>query len=401
MCGRRFNLILHELPSPLNPLLVCLSHAWGGLEQVAAQDALDLAEAGFAVNFLCFDQSPLHQKIAGHPLIQPIALDFSPRNYGDLRLRAEILRALGQGVNLIHTHQPSLLGSIVPWVWNRRGVGLLATRHIMNNHNKKDFIHRALYSRVDALVVVSQAIRASVLQTHAIQEKKVKVIHLGLDFQKFDPAKVSTDAQRQAWGVGSEDLLVGLVGRIDPAKGQATFIRAASGLLRQLSLGARQQLKFLVIGEPTRGSGGQHLAELKEMVNQFRLGDSIVFTGYQNNIPQVMGALDLVVMPSRQEAFGLVAIEAMAMGCPVVVSRGGSAKEIVGDEDYGLTVRPDDAFDLQRQLRFLLENKDLRTQMGHRARAYVQASYDRRQRLTQTLSLYERILKRRRPQRAA
>jgi len=83
-----------------------------------------------------------------------------------------------------------------------------------------------------------------------------------------------------------------------------------------------------------------------------------------------MAGADIFVMPSRQEAFGLVAIEAMAMECPIVISSGGSAEEIVGAKsDFGLTIRPDDAFDLQRQLRYMLDNPMERVQMGQRGRA--------------------------------
>ncbi len=378
----------------LNSLAICLSHSWGGLEQVAACDALDLADAGFNVGFLCLADTPIHRHVVGHPALKVIALDSAPRNYLDLKLRAELLHWIRGGVNLIHTHQTTLLGSIVPWLWKERSVGLLATRHIMNNHNKKDFIHRALYGRVDALVVVSQAVRSNILATHAIHEKKVKVIHLGLDFDQFDPKRVRSDYLRRAWGVDSDTVLVGLVGRIDPAKGQATFIKAAAGLMHLQD--SKLRLKFVIVGEETRGAEIVHLNELKEMVKQFRLEDSVLFVGFQDNIPEVMSALDIVVMPSRQEAFGLVAIEAMAMKCPVVISRGGSAKEIVGNDEYGLVVRPDDAFDLQRQLRFLLENPQKRIEMGNKARTYVRENFDRKKRLINTVGLYGRVLKRRR-----
>jgi glycosyltransferase involved in cell wall biosynthesis len=131
------------------------------------------------------------------------------------------------------------------------------------------------------------------------------------------------------------------------------------------------------------------------MVSQFRLEDFVVFDGYQEGIPEVMRAFDVLVMPSRQEAFGLVAIEAMAMENPIVISRGGSAAEIVGDQEYGLLVQPEDAFDLQRQIRFLLDNPMERLKMGQRARQHVRKYYDRRARLTRTLELYESALRRR------
>ena len=154
-----------------------------------------------------------------------------------------------------------------------------------------------------------------------------------------------------------------------------------------------EKIKFVIVGEETLGSEAGYLEELKEMVTPVRPRESVIFTGFQKNIPEIMRALDIFVMPSREETFGLVAIEAMAMETPIMISKGGSSTEIVGDDEFGLTVRPDDAFDLQRQLRFLLDNPELRKKMGQLAREHVAQFYDRRVRIQKTLALYERALR--------
>jgi glycosyltransferase involved in cell wall biosynthesis len=384
----------------IRPLVFCLSHSWGGLEQVAASDSSDLATLGVPVRVVCLKGSPIEKNLANDSRVELFALEAKPRNYFDLELKKEIESHLKSGVNLVHSHQTSILGSIVPWIYLRGGVSAFATRHIMNNHDKHDWIHRAIYRRLDALIVMSQTLRENVLQTHAIEDARVKVIHLGLDFERFDPDKVQTKHQRALWGADDQTTVIGLVGRIDPAKGQSTFIKAAAGLLK----GKRrdEKIKFVIVGEETLGSAGAFLGELKQMVSQFHLDESVVFAGFQENIPEVMAAFDIFVMPSRQEAFGLVAIEAMAMECPIIISSGGSAQEIVGlgsegQEAFGLTVRPDDAFDLQRQLSFLLENPKSRVEMGKRGRTHVMRNYDRRLRLKQTVELYLGALHSRQP----
>lgn len=385
--------LAENLRPSLNVLVICLSHSWGGLEQVAAHDALDVAALGLKVRVLVLRDTPIHQHLKDRKELEVIPLDFRPRNYLDFNLKRELHRLIDEGTNLIHTHQTSLLGSIVPAVWGRPNVALLASRHIMNNHSKRNFLHKAIYSRCDALVVMSETLRRNVLETHWIRDHHVKVINLGLDFDRFDPERVNPEAQRAAWGADSETIVIGLVGRIDPAKGQATFIRAAAGLLKNQRAG--EKLKFVIVGEETLGSTGAYLDELKAMVAQFRLEDHVVFAGYQENVPEVMRGFDIFVMPSKQEAFGLVAIEAMAMECPIIISNSGSAEEIVGHNEFGLTVRPDDAFDLQKQLRFVLDRPMLRVQMGEKARQHVMKHYDRRRRILKTLELYEKSLRRR------
>lgn len=388
----QLEILVDVLQPRLDQLVVCLSHSWGGLEQVAANDAVDVGGLGLKVRVLVLQGSPIHECLAHRKEVSVIPIDFRPRNYFDFKLKALLERLIGEGVNLIHTHQTSLLGSIVPWLWNRPDVAMIATRHIMSGHNKKNFFHRAFYRRLDCLMVISRSLKLNVMQTHPIRERFVRIVNLGLDFERFDPDKVNPSSQRAKWGADEDTLVIGLVGRIDPAKGQSTFIKAAAGLMKHLRAG--EKLKFVIVGEETLGTAGGYLEELKQMVRQFHLEEHVVFAGYQENIPEVMRAFDIFVMPSRQEAFGLVAIEAMAMECPIVISSGGSAEEIVGDKsDFGLMVRPDDAFDLQQQLRYLLDNPMERVQMGQRARAHVKENYDRKARLQKTLELYEGALR--------
>lgn len=385
--------LAETLRERLNGVIVCLSHSWGGLEQVVAQDAKDLSAMGLNFRVMCLEGSPIQKRLKAESTVKLLPIHFRPRSFLDFKMRAELRGLLNEGVNLIHLHQTSFLGSVIPWLWRRPNLVLMATRHIMNNHDKRNMFHAAIYGRLDALVVMSQALKENVLATHALRERQLKIIHLGLDFDQFSHARVDATKQREAWGAHEKTVVVGLVGRIDPAKGQATFIKAAAGLLRNPSLADR--LKFVIVGEETRGAESGYLDELKEMVRQFRISDQVIFAGHQENIAEVMAAFDIFVMPSRQEAFGLVAIEAMAMECPIVISKGGSSAEIIGQQEYGLAVHPEDPFDLQRQLRFLIENPKERKAMGRRARDHVRANYDRQARLQQTLELYERCMRRR------
>ena len=372
-------------------LMVCVSHSWGGLEQVAAYDTIELNELGIEMGALVLADSPIHQHLKKYPSVKIYPLPYRPRDLFDFNLKRDIDGFVANGVNLIHVHQPTLLGSVVPWLFRHWEVALYVSRHILNNHNKKNFFHRLIYGRVDSLIVMSQALYRNVLKTHPLKPEQVSIINLGLDFKRFDPDRVDAKRQRADWGADDETIVIGLVGRIDPAKGQDTFIQAAAGLMSRYD--GKKKIKFIIVGEETLGHTASYLEELKNMVSQFRLEQYVFFAGYQENIPEIMQAFDIFVMPSKQETFGLVAIEAMAMECPIVISSGGSADEIVGKEEFGLMMQPQDAFDLQRQLRVLIENEDIRKSMGRKAREHVMGHYDRKLRVQKTLQLYERGLR--------
>lgn len=372
--------------------VICLSWSWGGLEQVAASDTLELAALGLGPCLIVLTGSPIDQHFSGIEGVEVLRLDYRPRDFMDRRLIKDLRGWIDgkPGITLLHLHQPTLLGTVVPALWKRSSVALVVTRHILNAHNKRDPYHYLLYSRVDLMLVISQMVRRNVILTHPLAPSRVRVVNLGLDFEQFNPETVDPAQQRAQWGADADTVVIGLVGRIDPAKGQATFIRAAAGLMKTRRPGER--IKFVIVGEETLGSTMNHVQDLGQMVHAYRLEQDIVFAGYQKNIPEVMRAFDIFVMPSRQEAFGLVAIEAMAMECPIVISRGGSAEEIVGDQEYGLTIRAESAFDLQAKLRYLMDHPMERVAMGRKAREHVRANYDRHQRLKNTLEAYREVL---------
>lgn len=376
------------------PLFVCLSRSWGGLEQTVAFDAQEFARYELPVRVAVLRDSPIHRALCEKIGVTVLPLDYRPRDTLDFQFRNDLQKWIDAGeVNLVHTHQTTLLGSISPWIWKKKQIPLIASRHIMSNHDKRNWIHSFIYQRVDSLLVMSEALRENVLATHPVDDRKVEIVSLGLDFDRFNPERVDARRQRADWGASDDTVVVGLVGRIDPAKGQGTFIKAAAGLMKRI--GSDRKLRFVVVGEETLGSEDGHLEELKAMVTQFHLEESVLFTGYMENIPEVMQAFDVFVMPSKQEAFGLVAIEAMAMECPIVISSGGSAQEIVGREEFGLLTRPDDAFDLQHRLRALIEDEATRQDMGRRARLHVKSKYDCRLRLQRTLEVYQKAFEKR------
>jgi glycosyltransferase involved in cell wall biosynthesis len=107
-----------------------------------------------------------------------------------------------------------------------------------------------------------------------------------------------------------------------------------------------------------------------------------------------MAALDLFVMPSWSEAFGLVAIEAMAMGVPCILGRGGSAEEMSQGSGAEL-VRPQDAYDLARKIVLMHNSPEVREEMRRRGRKYVLENHSKQVRLQKTLEVYARCYRRR------
>ncbi len=380
-----------RLSKELNILVVMISDAWGGLEQTALSDVRLLTQTGFKVTLLVRENSPIdHAVKMESPQIRLLYCPAHVRNYFDTGLFRQLRHLIDEdGVNLIHCHQTSLLGSIVPALIARRHVALVVSRHILNSHNKRDPLHALLYRRLDYMLVLSQTMRRNLATTFPLPEKKLRIVNLSIDMDRFNPNVVNRAEMREQWGIPAGSFLVGLVGRIDPMKGQDLMVKALAQVRKTYP-----DVFGVMVGNETPGLDGRYLKELQESIRQLHLEDSILVQPAKKEVPEVMAALDLFVMPSWSEAFGLVAIEAMAMGVPCILGKGGSAEEMAAVSGAEL-VRAQDAYDLARKIIHLRNTPTAREKMKSLGRSYVLENHAKSVRLQKTLDVYARCYRRR------
>jgi glycosyltransferase involved in cell wall biosynthesis len=389
--GENLEELRDRLAAELHVLVVMISNAWGGLEQTALSDVRMLMQNGLKVTLLVKENSPIdHAVKMESPQIRLVYCPDRVRNYADAGLWRQMRYLVdSEGVNLVHCHQTTVLGSIVPALVGRAHVALVVSRHILNSHNKRDPLHALIYRRVDYMLVLSQTMRRNLAATFPVPEKKLRIVNLAIDLDRFNPNLVNRGEMRAEWGLPENAFVVGLVGRIDPMKGQDLMIKALAQVRKTYP-----DVYGVMVGNETPGLEGRYLKELAESIRQLRLEDSILLQSAKKEVPEVMAALDLFVMPSWSEAFGLVAIEAMAMGVPCILGRGGSAEELALSSGAEL-VRPQDAYDLARKIIMLRNSPEVRSDMRKHGREYVYQNHAKEARLTRTLEVYARCYRRR------
>ncbi|MBI3544190.1 MAG: glycosyltransferase family 4 protein [Deltaproteobacteria bacterium] len=376
----------------LKPLWILISDRWGGPEQVAMSDMVEMSSAGIPMSLLCLEGSPVHAAALRHPRIKVHPFNHRPRK----RVDWSFVRALRSfieevGANIVHINDEKLLWYLVPALWSHKDISLISSRYTVTDPSIKDLLRAIFLRRLDYMIVLSESIRAGVLTKKVISEKKVKVINLGLDFTRFDPAKSDGSVIRRGWGADKDTIVIGSVGRLVPELGQDTFIKAAAGLLKYHDW----KMRFVIVGEEPLVASEEYVTSLNELVRQFHMEDIVTFSSLGDNLPDVMSAFDIFVMAGREEVPGLGALEALAMERPVVLSNVIGAEEIVGQKEYGLLVRAEDAFDLQTKILNLLENPSQRLAMGANGRQYVLSHFDKRTRFERSVDIYERCIKRR------
>lgn len=218
---------------------------------------------------------------------------------------------------------------------------------------------------------------------------KIEVIPCGTKVEHF--GKVDRDSARKELNIKPETKVILYVGRFDPRKGIETLVRAVGiGKARQ-----NEDIKLIIAGGSRPGhSDGKERDRIEAIVNELGLSDCTTFAGRldQTVLPYYYAAADVCVVPSHYEPFGLVAIEAMAAGTPVIASRVGGLQFSVVDKETGLLVPPKDEVAFADAIDEILSNPVWQKQLGAKARGRVHSYFSWDGVATQLDKLYLSLL---------
>jgi glycosyltransferase involved in cell wall biosynthesis len=294
-------------------------------------------------------------------------------------------------VDTLHTHlfEPSVVGLMAG---SLAGTGLrIMTRHYSNYHTR---MKKRWHVRMDrlcnrmshAVIAVSRHTADHLVRTERTPPAKVYTVVNGIDFSRLVSHADRHAQLREQWGVGDGHLLV-VPARLHPEKGQTYLFRALPLIRRRL--GAR--LTTLIAG------AGPAAASYREEVRTLGCADIVKFVGFRRDLPDLMAAADLVVLPSVAEAFGIAAAEALYLGTPVVASNVGGVPEIVDDGVDGVLVPPADSEALGKEIADLLVDWERRSRFRGIGTAKVEARFGFRRMVRAYEQVYEEVLEQRWP----
>jgi len=217
-------------------------------------------------------------------------------------------------------------------------------------------------------------------------------VHNSIDLERFDPSGVTAARLRQELGIAPEAGLLGQVSQITPWKGQDTAIRALADL-RGRGLDAHLVIAGGVTfaGPTVRYDNNAYLRSLHELVASLDMSDAVHFVGQRGDVPQLLKALDLSLLPSVNEPFGRVIVESMAIGTPPLVSDAGSGPELVEDGASGRLLPPGRPELWAAAAAELLADRARLARMGERAREHATRFSDEAQ-VRGVLAVYDRVL---------
>jgi D-inositol-3-phosphate glycosyltransferase len=254
---------------------------------------------------------------------------------------------------------------------------------------------KKILARADRVIVATLAEQTQLRFLYKADDRKLEIIPPGVDTSHFYP--ISADEAKQYLGLKPRDRMVLFVGRIEPLKGVDTLIRAMACVKFKNRAGLAGPVHLAIIGgEPDVNPAlmTAEMARLQRLSDDLCMGQTVVFLGKrgQDTLPYYYCAAEVLVMPSHYESFGMVALEAMACGTPVIASEVGGLGFLVQDGETGYTIPNGDPDILCDKLSVLLGNAALRAQMGERA-AEVALTYRWENIARQIADVYDELLK--------
>ena len=349
----------------------------GGVPLLTRDLACGLAAAGFDIHVACLAPAgpiadQLRQSdIPVHPLGAKGPWDVAVlvRLAGLLeRLRPDILHC-----SLVHANIAGrIAGSLV-------GTGrIIASIHTTERNKKWHLTAETLTCRLsDLTVCVSGSVERHTRLCSHVPPQRLSVIPNGIDCERFARA---APADRLVLGIDPHMPTLLFVGRLDPVKDLTTLLDAMGHLPEHCPA------QLLIVGD------GPDRARLEQRSIRLGLTGRVRFLGYRDDVPAILKAADIFVMPSLWEGFGLAALEAMAAGLPVIASRTSGLAELVLPGQTGLLVPSRDIPALAAAIVRLVQDAPLRERLGVAGQTRARHSFSLASMVTGYAHLYRRIL---------
>ncbi|GBC76761.1 Alpha-D-kanosaminyltransferase [bacterium HR08] len=379
----------HHYKEERKPRLMYIleSRHWGGAEAYLRHLIEGLEREAWAVSLVCPQTEtlapllewarrvglPLHPLPGERPQHLPALVRFFRHHRPDLvhfnlhhpfACRYVILAAALAGVpaRIATNHLPTLAPSAYTW--------------------KGRLVLQLAYRCVHRMLVDSETNRRRALAQYPIAPEKLVVVPHGVRLEDF-PIEGTRASVAEEFGLNIRAPIIGTVGRLSPQKATEDLVEAAASVRRRFP-----EAQFLIVGD------GERRAALERLVEAQGLRASVRFTGYREDVPRLLAAMDVFVLSSLYEGMPFSVLEAMAAARPVVATRVDGVPEVVVDGETGLLVSPRAPEQLAEAIALLLAHPERAREMGRRGRERVRRHFSRERMVEAIANLYRAMVAR-------
>ncbi len=303
---------------------------------------------------------------------------------------AALLRLVGLvragSYHILHSHlfRADVYGCLAAIRLGGERLHLVSTRHNDDRfflHPLIGTLHYLISARQDMIIAISDHVARFTIARGVRDVRRVRRVYHGLEPEDAAGAQRARARVRHELGVGADVYLVGNVGRLAPQKGQRHLVRAMPLLLEQVP-----RAHLAIVG------AGDLEGFFRELAQELGVADRVHVLGARRDVAAIMQAIDVFAMPSIWEGFGIVLLEAMAAGRPIVASRVATIPEVVVDGETGLLVPPGDPVALADALAALALDAERASALGSAGRERLQRCFSIEKMVGDTEGLYEELL---------
>ena len=281
-------------------------------------------------------------------------------------------------IHVMHSHEfaTNVYASFLSWI---TGVPVVATAHGKNYYGDR-WRRRAAYrfaARHSTMVAVSNDLKRFLTESIGIPPGDICVVHNGIDLHQYS-ANEANSAMRAELGVGSDQRVIGTVGNLFAVKGHTYLLKACKAVASSYP-----NILVLIAGE------GDQLGRLQKEAADLGIAANVRFLGFRDDVPALLHAMDIFVLPSLSEGLPLSILEALALGKPVVATNVGGIPEVVQNGLTGFLVPPRSPEALAEKILLLLRHPVTASDLGRAGRSRVEDAFSIKKMIQEYQCLYE------------
>ncbi len=330
------------------------STGWGGLEMNTLKLADLLSEKDYKITLISQEKSTIYNK--GKDIFNDVILLKKPGKYFDFISAKKISNALiKQGIQTILVFDNKDI-DVISWTKKLffNELTIIYQQHMQFRISKKDFIHTFRYKSINYWISPLDYLKNKVLKNTKVPEKKIRVIPLGVDVSKFIQRKYSKQKAREILKINTNNPLMGIIGRITEKKGQLFLVEALTKLKHE-----SVNIDLLIFGSPTvnEPEAQGYFKQIKDTVKSNNLENNVHFIDFNEDVALFYNAIDIFALATESETYGMVTIESMLSGVPVIATNSGGTSEILGYGKYGTLYEYNNSDDFCKKLITILNNQ--------------------------------------------
>ena len=343
-------------------LAICTSPDKGGLELYFVKLVNYYHAKNLNITALCRHESPI-SKIIDSPVFCIKKINFINFWFQIIIISKKIKN---ENISIIHVSwTKDLLLAVLIKIFSKRKIDIVYYRQMKITRNKRDLYHRFIYKNISKVLVITKQLKNDCEKYLPVPADDIIHLKYGIEIPKI-PDQNKKKSIFKKYNLQDKEFTIGVFSRIEEQKGQHLVLEALNKI-------NKDNIRLLIVGHCMDKT---YLGNLSKTIKTCNLDKRVSFIPFIESPMELMSFLDLVILPTYEETFGLVVAESMLMGTPVIGSNAGGVPEIIEDNFNGLLFESKSSASLKDKIVNMYDSEELRKKVSYNAKVFAMRNYD-------------------------